>query len=926
MNKILVGVISSLATLGIVGGAGAIALSSPDVKENLSVSFGQNDLLGNNVTSNNNKIKELSGQLSDTKILLAVEQNKVLDLTNQVDKLNEDKTQCKVQIAILKGDNADLTSEVNTLNNKITTANNKITTLENQVSNYQTQITNLRNTNTKLNNNIQTLRSENTQLESDLSIATSELEMMNSELEMLKLDNDNNILQIQELENSIMDKENEIIGLQDSISQNEMTISDLEMEISNKNAQIEVLENEQSNANVEITNLNNEIAILNTEISDLNNTISTNNETIMELNNTISTKNDEIVTLESQLEESHNTINSLNAQVETLSSEITALNQQVSSYESLLENYAVVDYVVDGTSNLIIQDKNSNISFDNPKKYGYKFTGWSLTNDGDLLSADYMIAGDMTLYAVFEQKYGFSDLSYYGKLDETHYICSKYDGIAGVFIYDVENWYSEQLYSQGYYWCNCHVFASGDALISSDKYGVDGLLYYSKEKNTITKIYNYRYQWKTCVDIGNGKYLITGGMGSGGSTNIIFDDNTKTISQVTGGGFCEKFIKLQDGNLLGLGGSATYFDIENLTATQVFTPSVSASYVQTKELPNGDVLFGSYSADTGCHLFNLETKQCTTILETGGAYCEYTILNNNLCLINSRDDNFLYEYDYVNRQLLENQYEFVNGTTSNYRSFALKNGDALLFERKGIYLYDATAKSLGLIFEDSINGYSGVFELANGDVFISVGTIVGNSVHGNLMHYSVETKTITKCLDDGKYKNGDAFAVSMINENDYLVSTSVGMYQFHLDSFTFTSSAGISYLNIHVDVGNGKFLCSSTSSSYSGLYLIDTTANTSKKIYNAGKQWEDIIDVGDGYFLITGDYNNSGNIPYGVLLYNSNEESITLLFDKLNRIRKGTIIDENRFHLNQMGAFVGYTLIYDNTTKTIEVVGYVPTT
>ena len=149
MNKVLVGVISSLATLGIVGGAGAIALSSPDVKENLSVSFGQNDLLGNNVTSNNNKIKELSGQLSDTKILLAVEQNKVLDLTNQVDKLNEDKTQCKVQIAILKGDNADLTSEVNTLNNKITTANNKITTLENRVSSYQTQITNLKNTNTK---------------------------------------------------------------------------------------------------------------------------------------------------------------------------------------------------------------------------------------------------------------------------------------------------------------------------------------------------------------------------------------------------------------------------------------------------------------------------------------------------------------------------------------------------------------------------------------------------------------------------------------------------------------------------------------------------------------------------------------------------------------------------------------------------------
>ena len=35
MNKVLVGVISSLAALGIVGGAGAIALSSPDVKENL---------------------------------------------------------------------------------------------------------------------------------------------------------------------------------------------------------------------------------------------------------------------------------------------------------------------------------------------------------------------------------------------------------------------------------------------------------------------------------------------------------------------------------------------------------------------------------------------------------------------------------------------------------------------------------------------------------------------------------------------------------------------------------------------------------------------------------------------------------------------------------------------------------------------------
>ena len=143
MNKVLVGVISSLATLGLVGGAGAIALSSPNVKENLSVSFGQSDLMGNNISANNKKIQELSNELAEKNMLLIKQQDEMFNLTNQVDELNEDKLQYKIQIANLKGDNANLTSEINTLNNQVTIANNKVTTLENRVSNYQNQITNL---------------------------------------------------------------------------------------------------------------------------------------------------------------------------------------------------------------------------------------------------------------------------------------------------------------------------------------------------------------------------------------------------------------------------------------------------------------------------------------------------------------------------------------------------------------------------------------------------------------------------------------------------------------------------------------------------------------------------------------------------------------------------------------------------------------
>ena len=46
MNKIGISVLSALATLGVVGGAGAIALSTPALKEKLNISFADNVIFG----------------------------------------------------------------------------------------------------------------------------------------------------------------------------------------------------------------------------------------------------------------------------------------------------------------------------------------------------------------------------------------------------------------------------------------------------------------------------------------------------------------------------------------------------------------------------------------------------------------------------------------------------------------------------------------------------------------------------------------------------------------------------------------------------------------------------------------------------------------------------------------------------------------
>ena len=440
MNKLLVGVISSLATIGLVGGAGAIALSSPNVRDNLNISYGNNEILGNDLSQNNNTITKLSKELAETNTLLSIEQDKVNNLTSELNKLNEDKLQYKIDIANLKGDNANLEKEITTLNNSLISANNKIANYETRISSYQTQITNLRNTNTNLNNQITTLRNTNSTLKNDLNIVTNDLEMLTQELEVLQQENSTNVELIDSLRNEISLREIDIQNLNKTLEDNQEHISSLENEISTNVETIHSLEYDISLLNSEINVLNDEILAKEQQLNLMQETINANNVEIAELTTNLENKDTEIAQLYST--------------ISTLQNEITTLTNRLNYLETALNNKLIINYVVDGEDNILIQDMDSPINFVAPTKSGYEFIGWSLTEAGEIVTEDIVFVEDTTLYAQYQSLPTYNDFFYKTRASTGEYVCykSKTGKYQGVYVCDTQSSYARQVYPVGNNW------------------------------------------------------------------------------------------------------------------------------------------------------------------------------------------------------------------------------------------------------------------------------------------------------------------------------------------------------------------------------------------------------------------------------------------------------------------------------------------
>ena len=90
-----------------------------------------------------------------------------------------------------------------------------------------------------------------------------------------------------------------------------------------------------------------------------------------------------------------------------LSNDLEEARQQNDKYISAMENYVIVDYCIDNNSNLVIQDKNSLIEYEEPIKDGFVFDGWSTVENSSENIVDingYTLSSDTTLYAIFSEK------------------------------------------------------------------------------------------------------------------------------------------------------------------------------------------------------------------------------------------------------------------------------------------------------------------------------------------------------------------------------------------------------------------------------------------------------------------------------------------------------------------------------------------
>lgn len=720
MNKVLVGVISSLATLGIVGGAGAIALSSPNVKENLNVSFGQSDLMGNNISENNKKLQQLSNELAEKNMLLAEEQDKVFNLTNQVDKLNEDKIQCKIQIANLKGDNANLTKDVETLNRNLTTANNKVTTLENRVSNYQTQITNLRNTNTRLNENLTTYRNENNDLKVQLSDAIQDYNMMQEERDILAQDIERYFEQVQELDARIIEKDDEIIELNNQIMSKQMTIYDLQSDIESNNIRIANLQNELTLAESERSELISEIENLTSQVNILNDEITNNTSTINDLSLQLADIRIQLSDKEDELVICQENIIELNATIQSLQTSMIELSAKIDYYEHVLENYVIVNYVVSSESNYVVQDKNSSVNFENPIKSGYIFTGWSLTENGAVIDENTIFVEDTTLFAVFMKEPVANDFYKKRKLPNGDWVYSDSNGsssYAGVWYQKASESTIKQIYPDGYLWEVKEVIDNNRVVVSTNSNGSVGTIVYdvSIDKTTLVDAqtgYNYAHCMQDNV-------LLL----SNGSTNTLFDLTAETlVSKVSNYNYMlDTFLDLPSGDCL-LGGDSFS---NRLYIYRTNTRTIGELYMGGKrwtlmsKFNSGIALAGNASL-AGIVKYDDNTKELKFVeIPDISGVTNIIIVNEKYALIRGSDKYFRYCVE--DDSLLE-----VDSDTNSIflMSVSISENELLLTGKQaycGLFLYDAEENTLRTLYNPNYEYavYSKYEMYDNGNILFS---------------------------------------------------------------------------------------------------------------------------------------------------------------------------------------------------------------
>lgn len=242
--------------------------------------------------------------------------------------------------------------------------------------------------NTKYEEIIEQLRTENAEKESMITELNSLIQTSTARIEQLEEDNREKSQTISQLETDNQSKVSEIATLNASIEENNQRIAELEQSEEDKSAEILQLQAENQSKT--------------SQIASLNATITSNEETIQELQTVKANNEDTISSLNARITSMGSDITALQQQIEVSNNSIDELEHKVRNYETALENYAMVTYVINNIETMVIQDIGTTANYHEKLPIGY-IAGWSFNSEGtELVPDDYIVQTNDVLYAVFD--------------------------------------------------------------------------------------------------------------------------------------------------------------------------------------------------------------------------------------------------------------------------------------------------------------------------------------------------------------------------------------------------------------------------------------------------------------------------------------------------------------------------------------------
>lgn len=201
-------------------------------------------------------------------------------LNEQIDQLKAEKESLQEQIYNKDREIQSLNTEISNLNNRINTLSNEKSALQTQVRTLQSQlntanqnIANLKSEINTLNNTVNTITSEKEALQNQLNDATDRILELDTQISTLETQVDELNGQVSSLTTQLEEKQAEYDTLnqtyQTEVSKLQNTIEEKNTEILRLNTEIVDFQDDIQNYVADIERLNGEISTLNTEIEGL---------------------------------------------------------------------------------------------------------------------------------------------------------------------------------------------------------------------------------------------------------------------------------------------------------------------------------------------------------------------------------------------------------------------------------------------------------------------------------------------------------------------------------------------------------------------------------------------------------------------------------------------------------------------------------